>query len=335
VYSDHLPLVRASEPKPKEQRKTLNNLIQKLNELNVEIKHISGSGNIADPLSRSPVETPEQAPVAAAAAFHTAARKAHQDYKNNLISSVQQFAADLGAGNDVITLAQWSKLQDQDKVMASLKQYCIARTIPKSPEAFKIVQTFGQNLMVDPTNNVLYFSGRRRGAHNMPSNRIVVPSQSRNVVIASYHGPLNSGHFKPPVLCANILQRFWWPSLSIDCDLFVRACPACYKQQDRTTSKNRRPLQPLPPATYKGERVSADLCGPLPTTPAGNKYILTMCDHFTHYSVLIPIKDKSAHEVARNILEKYICVLGPFRVLFTDAGLEFSNQYLRQLPPRL
>ena len=64
VYSDHLPLVRASEPKPKEQRKTLNNLIQKLNELNVEIKHISGSGNIADPLSRSPVETPEEAPVA-------------------------------------------------------------------------------------------------------------------------------------------------------------------------------------------------------------------------------------------------------------------------------
>ena len=56
-----------------------------------------------------------------------------------------------------------------------------------------------------------------------------------------------------------------------------------------------------------------------------------MCDHFTHYSILIPIKDKSAHEVARNILEKYICVLGPFRVLFTDAGLEFSNQYLRQL----
>ena len=163
----------------------------------------------------------------------------------------------------------------------------------------------------------------------MPSSKIVVPSQSRNMVIANFHGPRLGGHFKPPVLCHTILQRFWWPSLTVDCDLFVRACHSCYRQQDRTTAKNRRPLQPLPPAEYKGERVSGDLMGPFRISTNGNKYLLTMCDHYTRFSLLIPIKDKTAPIVAQAILERYICQLGHFRLLQTDSGSEFVNAELR------
>ena len=41
-----------------------------------------------------------------------------------------------------------------------------------------------------------------------------------------------------------------------------------------------------------------DLIGPLPTTPRGNKYIVTLTDYFSKWAEAAPLPDKTALGVA-------------------------------------
>ena len=41
-----------------------------------------------------------------------------------------------------------------------------------------------------------------------------------------------------------------------------------------------------------------DLISPLPTTPSGNKYVVTLVDYFSKWAEAAPLKDKSAKGVA-------------------------------------
>lgn len=41
-----------------------------------------------------------------------------------------------------------------------------------------------------------------------------------------------------------------------------------------------------------------DLIGPLPTTPSGYKYVITLVDYFSKWPEAAPLKDKSAKGVA-------------------------------------
>ena len=44
-----------------------------------------------------------------------------------------------------------------------------------------------------------------------------------------------------------------------------------------------------------------DLIGPLPITPGGNKYIVTMIDYFSKWPEAAPLQDKTAAGVANFI----------------------------------
>ena len=44
-----------------------------------------------------------------------------------------------------------------------------------------------------------------------------------------------------------------------------------------------------------------DLIGPMPETPKGNKYIVTLTDYFSKWAEAAPLKDKSAVGVAKFI----------------------------------
>lgn len=55
------------------------------------------------------------------------------------------------------------------------------------------------------------------------------------------------------------------------------------------------------------------------------KFILNYQDHLTKYVVLLPLKTKTAEEVADNILDIF-CLFGAPNILHSDNGREFCNQ---------
>ncbi|KAG7463392.1 hypothetical protein MATL_G00175990 [Megalops atlanticus] len=68
-----------------------------------------------------------------------------------------------------------------------------------------------------------------------------------------------------------------------------------------------------------------DLIGPLPTTPSGYKYALTMTDLFTKWVIAEPLRNKSAADVATAVVNK-LFDFGLVDKIITDQGREFVNE---------
>ena len=53
-------------------------------------------------------------------------------------------------------------------------------------------------------------------------------------------------------------------------------------------------LHPIPVQPKLWQQVGMDLIGPLPLTPRGNKYIVTLTDYFTKWAEAAPLPNKCA-----------------------------------------
>ena len=66
------------------------------------------------------------------------------------------------------------------------------------------------------------------------------------------------------------------------------------------------------------QTVGIDLLGPLPTSLKGNRYVLTVLDHFTHWPILIPVPNKEARTLAEALFTNVILEHGAFERLLSD-----------------
>ena len=80
--------------------------------------------------------------------------------------------------------------------------------------------------------------------------------------------------------------------------------------------------------------VGIDLVGPLPTTAAGNKYIVALTDYFTKFPMAAAIPEKSAKCVSQFI---YHCItlFGCMETIISDQGREFVNQVIDDLTNKM
>lgn len=77
-----------------------------------------------------------------------------------------------------------------------------------------------------------------------------------------------------------------------------------------------------------------DIMGPLPITPTGSKYILTIQDLLSKYSLAIPLREATAINIADAFVENLICTYGSPRALLTDQGSHFLNSLMRAVAKR-
>ena len=76
-----------------------------------------------------------------------------------------------------------------------------------------------------------------------------------------------------------------------------------------------------------------DMVGPMPRTVSGNRYILTVVDHFTKHVVAYPLRDKDAAPITPQILKEFVTW---FKVLLvyvvhTDQGANFESTLIKEL----
>ena len=97
--------------------------------------------------------------------------------------------------------------------------------------------------------------------------------------------------------------------------------------------KNRLTLSFTPPETPVNafDIVIVDTVGPLPKSENGNEYIVTLICDLTKYLVAIPIKNKSANNVAKAIFENFILKFGLMKTFISDMGTEYKILILTDL----
>ena len=108
---------------------------------------------------------------------------------------------------------------------------------------------------------------------------------------------------------------------------FVNHCELCKAKRMR---KARIPIQDMPISEFPFEIVGIDTCGPFPSSTKGNKYIVTLVDHFSSWPEAYAVPDKTAKTIA-----SFIPQHGCPRVILSDRGTEFVNHIVGLLFERL
>jgi transposase InsO family protein len=67
------------------------------------------------------------------------------------------------------------------------------------------------------------------------------------------------------------------------------------------------------------------------TAVDGAKEVLAICDQFTRFVVVVPIKDETAVTVARALLQHWILLFGPPERLLSDNGPDICGEVIRHL----
>ena len=158
--------------------------------------------------------------------------------------------------------------------------------------------------------------------------RAVVPQSARQEILEMAHGSATGGHFGVQKTTEKLKQRFHWMRITRDVKYWCEKCPTCNRH--KTHNPNRAPLKPI----YTGEpfeRVAMDLIGPLPRTERGNRYILTVVDHFTKHVEAYPLPDQEAVTIARVFMNEFISRFGVPYVIHTDQGANFESNLFKEL----
>ena len=144
-------------------------------------------------------------------------------------------------------------------------------------------------------------------------------------VLEFTHLPYHSGI---SVMLTKLREKFWIPNLIHSFKKFVNECDACLKVKSQRTDPAKPVMQTVSPHPWMS--CHGDLIGPLPTSHNGNKYVLVVIDSLTRFMEVEPIKDKTAESTIIGFTKIFTRRGAPMSLL-CDNGLEFRNQYLKDL----
>jgi hypothetical protein len=181
-------------------------------------------------------------------------------------------------------------------------------------------------------------AGRRAGSYSMQGGalyRVFNDSKSRLVpkppdrldLIRRTHEEI--WHFGIRRTSALLLTQHWWYGMYRDVENFVRHCEHC----DRVNTSFATPQPDLHPLPVQGlfYRWGVDLCGPLPATKTGNVYVMICVEHFSKYTVLVPLPDKEAGTTSFAYLHHVLGRFGASAEVCTDGGTEWKGPFAQLL----
>ena len=159
--------------------------------------------------------------------------------------------------------------------------------------------------------------------------QLVLPENLRKECIKCAHEGRTGGHLGPDRTAKQVQLRAYWVAWGRDVKTFVRQCEpcVCYK---RGEAPKQGYLQAAP-VGEPWERVAIDITGPHPVSKAGNRYILTVLDHFSKWTEAFPIRNHEATTVAKILADQVFARFGIPLQLLSDRGPEFEGALLKEL----
>ncbi len=124
-------------------------------------------------------------------------------------------------------------------------------------------------------------------------------------------------------------KRYFWKSMYNDVVVYTNSCTTC--MEIRHVKRSPVPMHAREVETLFS-CVSLDHWGPCQTYQKSKyKYVLTISDHFSGYTLFIPAKDTSAQLTAKLFYDRWAMVHSfPLKIL-TDRGSSFINEFFKTL----
>ena len=166
--------------------------------------------------------------------------------------------------------------------------------------------------------------------------RRVVPESLYRSVLSLYHDSVWSGaHMGREKTFNRINRDFFWYGMRKYISLYVKTCKVCqlYKKNpkhDKTGFTSKSKLGHLD-AEYFWDMVSIDIWGPVQSSKRGNRYLLTMVDGYTKFSIVIPLSSITAEAVVYALRSEVFKYFGIPRRLHSDNGPQFVSEVLAEM----
>ena len=162
-------------------------------------------------------------------------------------------------------------------------------------------------------------------SHNHAQLLAISPSAPAALDLEALHA---EGHFQAHQMLAKLKDRgHFWTSMKHDCEEVAKNCLIC--QRTNPTPPTYNHLQPID-ANKPFDHIQIDLVTDLPTSPFEFSHVLDTTDVASKFTILRPLKSKSATEVATQLMDIF-STFGPPKILQSDQGREFDNSLLENI----
>lgn len=158
--------------------------------------------------------------------------------------------------------------------------------------------------------------------------QIVVPESLVSMILHNIHSSPHAGHPGKSRALMQARLLYYWPRMRLDIIDYINNCHTCAENYGSITQQV--PIKSYPIPLEPWDTIAIDLLK-LPQTTEGHKYLLVAIDHFSRFSVLVPIVDKQATTVAKALIDEVFCKYNTPKVLISDNGTEFNNKILEAI----
>ena len=160
---------------------------------------------------------------------------------------------------------------------------------------------------------------------------IYLPSVLIFQVLHTAHDDL--GHNGFPRTYAAIKRVFFWKGMKEDIRKHCKTCATCQLHKLENVKFERKIFKPsLQPMDF----ICMDLIGEFhPPTSRGHRYALTAVCMLTGFTWCVPLKTKTAEEVAKAYMDHIYCSFGGSIKILTDNGTEFKNKLFKEVVSKL
>ncbi|KAM4638009.1 gypsy retrotransposon integrase-like protein 1 isoform 1-T2 [Amazona ochrocephala] len=171
--------------------------------------------------------------------------------------------------------------------------------------------------------NKLYYVGKDRNQMRL----VIISDEEKKKVLEKCHENAAGTHHGISRTLTLVESNYYWTSVTNDVKQWVCACQYCQVAKNITTTAPRtHPIKAKDPWTA----VTIDLVGPFSVTNRSHKYVIIMTDLFTRWTVILPLHDISAAEIAKAITNVFF-LYGPPQKMPIDQGKELVHQINEEL----
>ena len=163
--------------------------------------------------------------------------------------------------------------------------------------------------------------------NNKTEECIVVPEVLRNPLLMLAYNYSGHNGFRRTY---NALKRqYYWPGMRKH---ILKHCKSCHQCSLQNQGPGELEFGHFNVPSVPMEFICMDLVGPItPQTSKGNKYMLTVIDMLTGYTIAVAIPDKRAETVCQAYRDHVYCVFGGSSRILTDNGTEFRSKEMKQI----
>ncbi|GFV00395.1 retrovirus-related Pol polyprotein from transposon 412 [Trichonephila clavipes] len=151
---------------------------------------------------------------------------------------------------------------------------------------------------------------------------LVIPEKFRSSILKMGHEG-TSGHLGVTKTKSRIARYFYWPQCYKEIEEFVKTCDPC-QRAGKANDQKKAPIQLVPVISEVFSKLNVDAVGPLPTTPTGNKYLLTVMCMSSKYPDEVPMPDIGSTTVVEALFQIFSRMGFP-KEIQTDQGTSFTS----------